>query len=482
MGRITGVRRAPRMVAAVGLAISAVVGAGGCTGGIDRAAAAPVIEQAPGSVTYAPTADTYVQGDHATRNYGTSTRLATDDSPVRRAFLRFDISGLTTPVTRAVLRLHASAGNAGSPSGGTIRRVPTTDWSERKMTWRTQPVIDPRPLATLDAVTADTWYDIDVTAAVQGNGTVSFAVVSDSSDGAYYDSREAGDDGPRLVVSTPEPTASPAPPAPAVEADPVLVGAGDIASCTSSGDEATAALLDKIPGAVFAIGDQAYPNGSARDFQRCYEPSWGRHKARTRPAVGNHEYHDADARAYYDYFGPAAGQPGLGYYSYELGAWHIVVLNSNCAEVSCAPGSAQERWLRQDLATKGKACTLAYWHHPLFTSGRNHGPEPLVRPLWQALYDAGAEAVITGHNHQYERFAPQRADGSLDAERGIREFVAGTGGASHYAFGRIAAHSEARNADTYGVLELTLHPTGYDWQFVPQAGRGYADAGSGTCH
>lgn len=262
---------------------------------------------------------------------------------------------------------------------------------------------------------------------------------------------------------------------------PVLVGAGDIASCSSSGDEATAALLDAIPGTVFTTGDNAYPGGTRADF-RCYDASWGRHRARTRPTPGNHDYRTPGASAYFRYFGAAAGPSGRGYYSYDLGTWHVVALDSNCTDTGgCGPGSPQEQWLRADLAAHPARCTVAYWHHPPFTSG-DHDPAVQTRPLLRALSDHGAEVVITGHNHNYERFAPQTADGRRDDVRGVRAFVVGTGGRSLYGFDRDAPHSEARDDDTYGVLALVLRPDGYDWRFVPTAGGTFTDSGSGRCH
>jgi hypothetical protein len=269
-------------------------------------------------------------------------------------------------------------------------------------------------------------------------------------------------------------------PAPANEA--VLVAAGDIASCASRGDEATGRLLDHIDGTIAGLGDYAYPNGSARDYRRCFEPSWGRFKARIRPAAGNHEYRQRGASVYFGYFGAAAGDPRTGYYSYNLGSWHVVVLNSNCRIVACAAGSAQERWLRADLAANRTACTLAYWHHPLFTSGANHGSATETRPLFQALYDAGAEVVLAGHNHNYERFAPQTPAGALDTARGVRQFVVGTGGGSHYGFRAAKRNSEVRDKTAYGILKLTLRADGYEWRFVPEAGKSFTDAGSGRCH
>jgi acid phosphatase type 7 len=267
--------------------------------------------------------------------------------------------------------------------------------------------------------------------------------------------------------------------------DAVLAGAGDIASCDDlKGAEATAKLLDNIPGTVFAAGDLAYPDGSDEQFADCYGPTWGRFKDRTRPAPGNHEYHSDGASGYVHYFGAAAGDPKKGYYSYDLADWHIIVLNSECADVGgCGAGSVQEQWLRQDLKDHSAKCALAYWHKPLFSSGAKHGNDPEIKPLWDALYASDAEVVINGHDHDYERFAPQDPSGKLDPQRGIREFVVGTGGKnSHRTFARIQPNSEVHQGDTFGVLKLTLHPTSYDWEFVPEAGKTFKDSGSGICH
>jgi len=263
----------------------------------------------------------------------------------------------------------------------------------------------------------------------------------------------------------------------------ILVGAGDIADCKDlSGAEAIAKLLDQIPGTVMAVGDLAYPDGSKENFA-CYDTTWGRAKSRTRPAPGNHEFHSSGASPYFDYFGAAAGNPKTGYYSYELGTWHIIVLNSECKDAGgCEPGSPQEKWLRSDLAAHPAACTLAYWHKPLFSSGGTHGNDLTVKPLFQALYDANAEVVVAGHDHDYERFAPQAPDGTADAKRGIREFVVGTGGKNHRPFCEPKPNSELRDATAFGVLKLTLRPNSYDWQFIPEAGKSFTDSGTGGCH
>ncbi|HWC72593.1 MAG TPA: Ig-like domain-containing protein [Gemmatimonadales bacterium] len=258
----------------------------------------------------------------------------------------------------------------------------------------------------------------------------------------------------------------------------VLVGAGDIATCTNQNDSATAKIIDGISGAVFTAGDNAYPNGSATDYANCYGPTWGRFKSRTHPAPGNHEYNTAGAPGYFGYFGSAAGDPSKGYYSYDYGGWHIIVVNSNLDRTA---GSPQEQWLRADLASNHARCTLAYWHYPRFSSGNTHGSDVSMQPIWQALYDFGADVVISGHEHVYERFAPQTPNGQLDASKGIREFVVGTGGAGNYTFGAPQPNSEVRYNATAGVIKLTLYADHYDWQFIPTSGS-FTDSGSGSCH
>jgi hypothetical protein len=264
--------------------------------------------------------------------------------------------------------------------------------------------------------------------------------------------------------------------------DPVLVGAGDISRCSRSGDEATARLLDGIPGTVYTTGDNAYESGTPTEFANCYDPTWGRHKARTRPAPGNHEYKTPGASGYFGYFGARAGAKSRGYYAYDLGRWRVYALNSMCEKVGgCGPTSPMLTWLKNDLAANPRACALAYFHHPLFSSGE-HGNQAKMRPTWNALYAADTEVVLNGHDHDYERFAPQTPRGAADAARGIRQFVVGTGGGSHYAFDTVKPNSRVRNATTYGVLKLTLHPDSYDWRFVPQAGKSFTDSGSTRCH
>jgi hypothetical protein len=264
----------------------------------------------------------------------------------------------------------------------------------------------------------------------------------------------------------------------------VLYAVGDVTDCELTADTATARLVDGSTDPIALLGDIAYPDGSASDFANCFDPPWGRHKARIHPAPGNHEYQTAGASGYFGYFGAAAGDPTKGYYSYDVGTWHIVSLNSNCADVSCGAGSAQEQWLRQDLAAHPAACTLAYWHHPRFSSGHN-GNATNMTALWQALMDANAELVLAGHDHGYQRLFPLSASGAMVAN-GIVEFVVGTGGAplnngSSFA-GTKPANTAVRNANTNGVLKLTLRDGGYDWQFLPIAGQTFSDSGSASCH
>ena len=292
------------------------------------------------------------------------------------------------------------------------------------------------------------------------------------------------------VTSSPRSTssASPAAKAPPV-GDPLIAAAGDIAcepgapvTPRTCQQKATSNLLMQVPlTAVLTLGDEQYVQGRLDSFLTQYGPTWGRRKAITHPAPGDHEYMSG-ALGYYQYFGKAAGNPLHPYYSFNLGSWHIIALNSACAVAGgCTKGSPQERWLAADLKAHPNKCTLAFWHEPLFSSG-GHGGDMGYMPFWQDLYQAGAEIVLNGHDHDYERFAPQTPSGALDPAQGIREFVVGTGGKNLGTFHtRIRPNSEVRSR-TFGVLELRLHPTSFDWSFVPIAGSTFTDSGSGTCH
>lgn len=261
----------------------------------------------------------------------------------------------------------------------------------------------------------------------------------------------------------------------------VLVGAGDIAQCSAEGKDLTAALLDGIPGTVFTLGDNAYFDGSRENFAECYDPSWGRHLDRTRPAVGGHDYMTENGAPYFEYFGDAAGPDGKGYYSYELGGWTVLVLNTICDQVEggCDPGAPELAWLDAQLASSGQ-CTLAYMHHPWFSSGR-HGPDDRAEPFFEALYAGGVELVMGGNDHSYERFAPQDPDGEPDPATGLRQFVVGTGGGRLYEWGEVLRNSEFRFNEDWGVLKLTLDAASYDWQFITTDGS-VVDSGTGQCH
>jgi hypothetical protein len=262
--------------------------------------------------------------------------------------------------------------------------------------------------------------------------------------------------------------------------------AGNIATCGTTNDEATAAVLDTLPGTIFALGDNVFPDGSTAAYTNCYEPSWGRHKTRTYPALGNHEYSLGNANATFDYFGDRAGPRGLGYYSFDLGNWHIIVLNVNDSTVSPTKlfeGSIQEKWLKADLAGNSKNCTLALWHNPRFFSSDTVGwnSNAYVTGLWKRLYDAGVDVVLNAQQHDYERFPPMNSTGSLDGVKGIREFNIGTGGESTETMVAIAQYSEARS-DAFGILKLILDAGTYSWEFVPTVPGQFSDTGAGKCH
>jgi hypothetical protein len=418
-------------------------------------------ELARSEATLSATADAYVSSADRSRNFGRARLLRVQGRPVMRTYLRFEVRGLRDDASRVTLRLFARRSSA----RGVRVRLTAARWSERRITFANAP----RPTGgavSSGRLRARRWASIDVTRLVGRNGTFSFALTGSS---AAIASRESGSTRPRLVVET-QPVAA-----------ATLVAAGDIATCGSDGQVQTAALVDAIPGTVAPLGDLAYENGTPQEFASCYEPSWGRFKARTRPTPGNHEYHTPGAAGYFAYWGATAGPPGLGYYSYDLGAWHVIVLNSNCADVSCAPGSPQEQWLRADLAAHRTACTVAYWHHARFSSGQV-GSNSNLQAFWQVLYDAGADLVLTSHAHNYQRWAPLNAARAIDRERGLRQFVVGTGGRFFHSVTPQAPEQEVVNADTFGVLRLTLKASGYDWQFVPVAGRTFTDSGSGSCH
>lgn len=279
---------------------------------------------------------------------------------------------------------------------------------------------------------------------------------------------------------TPTPTRTSTPTLTPTPTPAILVGAGDISVCGNPGDEATAKLLEQIPGTIFTAGDNSNDDGTLNQYKKCFGPTWGQFKDHIRPALGNHDNKD-DGQDYYSYFGKAAGSAGKGYYSYDLGAWHIIVLNSNCPG-GCGKNSKQVKWLKLDLKDHPTRCSLAYWHHPFYTSGFGENNEKMGL-IWEVLYQAGVEMVINGHDHHYERFAPQDPYGNPDPLKGIREFIVGTGGAYSIGInGQPSAHSEKQILDTFGVLKLSLFEDRYTWNFIPEEGRTGADSGADICH
>ena len=288
-----------------------------------------------------------------------------------------------------------------------------------------------------------------------------------------------GKGGPSNPASpSPNSSLTPAPIPQPIQPPVLFSGAGDIASCsTMAQNERVSKLLDGLEGLVFTTGDNAYDKGTPEEFAKCYEPTWGRHRARTRPSPGNHDYYTPGALGYFQYFGENAGPAGVGYYSFDHGAWKILSLNSN---VAAGPGSAQYNWVAEELKNNTAKCTLAYWHHPVFSSGYE-GNMKNMRSIWELLYDNNAEIALVGHSHNYERFAPQDINGQPRPGRGIREFVVGTGGNHFTGLESMKANSEVFNNDSAGILKLTLSATDYSWEFIPAAGASFRDSGSDAC-
>ena len=261
----------------------------------------------------------------------------------------------------------------------------------------------------------------------------------------------------------------------------VLVGAGDIAY-EGPGAEQTAQILDRTPGTIYLLGDNAYQSGSPEEFARFFHPTWGRHLGRIRPVVGNHEYRTPGAAGYFGYFGQRAGDPRKGYYAYDVSPrWHVIVINSATtgdeASKDLGPDSEQYRWVAADLDAHRDRHVIAMWHHPRFSSGA-HGDNKETDALWKLLVAKGVDLALWGHDHHYERFEPMDADGRQDDVRGMRSFVVGTGGKNHYFFFKLPKRTTAvRNASTFGVLKLALYADGFEWHFLPVAGESFTDRG-----
>ena len=435
-----------------------------------------------------PVADAYVTAARPADNFGRSRDLRAGGLSRARGYLRFRMPPLDGVVRRVVLRLLPATN---SVHRLTVRAVATNEWGELVVAHRRAPAVG-RVVGRSTRPTAGRWLSIDVTPAVAGtHRAVTLAVSARGSAEVHLHSSQAGHSrAPRLLVTTAAEALAPL--------DPVVAAAGDIACDPRSRfhgaphacrDRQTADVLaDADLAALLTLGDNQYEDGRLAAFRAVYDRSWGRFKQITRPAVGNHEYRTPGAAGHFDYFngvgrhGGPAGDRDKGYYSFDVGTWHLIALNSACDEVGgCHAGSPQEQWLRADLAAHPTGCTLAYWHHPRFSSGQQSSSTRFV-PFWTALYEAGADVVLAGHAHDYERFAPLTPDGVLDPLRGIREFVVGTGGKYHYGLAAPQPHSESFDATTWGVLHVTLRPQAYEWRFVPEAGVTFTDSGSAACH
>jgi acid phosphatase type 7 len=471
---------------AVALALTVAVGVLGAAGAAQAA-----------SATVTAVEDTYTSQGNPGSTHGSNGSLTVNGPPgERRAYVKFTVTGIpagSTEVT-AVLRLWASTSSA---AAFTARAVPST-WTESTLTWNNQPPLG-SALGSVTGVTAGQFLELDVSSYVTGNGTFALAVTGSSSQARFASTESTSGPDPELAVSwTP-----PAEPPPGGD-DPVVAAAGDIAcappatrTSSSCHHRDTSDLL--VAGSydtVVPLGDLQYECGQTSAYQSVYDPTWGRVKGRSRPAAGDNEYGSATcttpgASGYFTYFGDAASpnQPGCrsacpGYYSYDLGTWHVVVLNSNCSQPGvggCGSTSPQGRWLAADLAAHRNQCVLAYWHLPRWTE--SGGVSGTSNYFVNALYNAGAEVILSGNNHHYARFAPQSPSGAADPANGIRQFIVGTGGKSLHGLSRTPdPQVEVRQANTYGILELTLHPSSYSWRFVPEAGRTFTDSGTQSCH
>lgn len=450
----------------------------------------PTTPLGPGQIGVTVSEDTYVNSGQPEEVNGLEDVLEIENDPPenRQALLRFVVPEFPEGETPSSVTLRLFV-LADTDEAVGVHAV-DGPWTQADASGANAPALGAQLTTVPPGTPEGTTVDVDVTSVILGPGTYDFYLTTSTDDSAEYASLESGANAPLLILdfgagagaaSSDGETATDLAGTPMV-----LAGAGDISDCDNEGDSATASLIDDVvaenPTAiVFTTGDNVYPDGAPEEFAQCYDPTWGRHRDRTRPSPGNHDYNTDDAAGYFSYFGEMAGAPGQGYYSYEAGEWQVLSLNSNCGEVGCSAGSPQERWLREQLEASDAGCTLAYWHHPLFSSG-SHGGSDSVRDLFTALYEGDAEVVLTGHDHNYERFAPQDPVGTHDPVRGIRQFVVGTGGTGNRGVDPSAPNSEARYNDSFGILELSLYPNGYEWEYLPEVGSTFVDVGIGTCH
>jgi acid phosphatase type 7 len=521
---VTIVLLALALAVVAGLIVGFIItrGSPGATGTTTSPTVQPTVPGAPSTtstttasgplIEIVATADTYVDADTPTEGHGVESKLLVENDPpeLKQALLRFEVAGIPEgeTVSQAVLRLTVERE---SDAVVDVHLV-SGDWNSAT-TWEDAPELGPIVGSIQPGTAEGAVVEADVTSAVTGNGTIDLYLVTESDDSSEFGSVESGDSAPVLAVAwggqviapnvgggdtdgggdTTASTTTTTVPVEAggdleLEGDfAVLVGAGDIADCDNDGAGVTAdivldVLREEPDAVVFTTGDNAYENGTEDEFAECFHPTWGQFKDRIRPAVGNHDVASEDAAGYYGYFGQAAGSPGEGYYSFDVGAWQAVVLNTVCGTAGgCDQGSDQEQWLRGVLADDDARCTVALYHHPLFSSGE-HGGDDDTEDLYVALYEGGADLVVNGHDHNYERFAPQDPDGNPDPARGIRQFVVGTGGKGLDPIPDEEPNSELRSSEALGVLQLKLFDGGYEWEFLAEAGSTFTDSGSGACH
>jgi hypothetical protein len=437
------------------------------------------------TTTFKPTADASVTRQAPRQNFGRDRVLRADGSRAR-AYLRFRVRGLTGAVSRATLLVHTERGRGSVRARG----ARSNRWDERHISFANAP--SPRGRGGSARVrAAGSWVPVDVTRLVHANRTVTLILTGS----LLADSRQQRRDAPRLVVQV------------GGRANPVAAAAGNIAcdpeDPSYNGGVGTAdacrqrstsdLLVASPPDVVLMLGDGQYFCGGHQAYLQVYDPAWGRVKSITRPVIGNHDPvrtggtgcdPSGAAGGYFGYFGAAAGDPAKAYYSFDLGGWHLVALNTNCTTVACGRGSPQQRWLKADLARRAGACTVAFMHHPRTSSsygGKEGDDAKRVDALWRTLAAARVDVVLAAHDHVYERFAPLNELGGRDP-RGVREFVVGSGGHGHHPFFDVQPGSQARNNTTFGILRLALRPASYSWRFTPVAGASFTDAGSTTCH
>ncbi len=482
----------------------ALIGSGMLAGPATTFASKPTPTETT-TLTFAAEADAYVEEADPGANHGEGDLLV-DGSPAMESYLRFAVDGVNDTVERATLRIYAYDGSTDGPAVyGT-----SNSWAESVITWGNRPLPMGTVLDDRGEVEADAWIEYDVTPLVVGDGRYDFVLTPTSTDGVDFYGREHSSNGPQLKVavsrggsartSTPSPAASAAAPDATAEGDTItIVAAGDIACDPSSGSfnagngtstncrqKYTAEAVEEInPDYVLGLGDMQYEEGFLDSYTQSYDRSWGRFKDKTfTVAGGSHDFYGGGD--FYAYWGDRAGAgPSKNWFSLDTGGWHVVFLNSYCDKVGgCEPGSEQYEWLQADLASNAQPCTMALWHEPRYSSGPRHGDEEDVDPLWDLLYDHGADLLLTAHDHNYQRFAPMDAQGERDDVRGLRQFVVGTGGKSLDPVEEDEArpNSEVGQGHTYGVLALMLQPDGYSWEFVPEAGETFTDKGSGVCH